>query len=189
LQACRLIEKKGVEITLSAFAKFVKRWPHSRLVIAGDGPLRESLEQLTEQLGIGSSVEFIGFLGKEQLLERYYQSHLFIHPSETTSAGDNEGIPNSLLEAMATGMCCISTRHGGIPEAVEHLRNGILVDERDAEGVCRWMNELAENWPLAVDLGRQAAETISQEFDSETQIQKLESTYLGLIERMSAAKE
>src|SRR5580704_2340729 len=189
LQACRLIEKKGVETTLRAFAKFVQRWPHSRLVIAGDGPLREPLEQLTEQLGIGGSVEFIGFLGKEQLLERYYQSHLFIHPSETTSAGDNEGIPNSLLEAMATGMCCIATRHGGIPEAVEHLRNGILVDERDAEGVCRWMNELAENWPLAVDLGRQAAETISQEFDSETQIRKLESTYLELIERMSAGKE
>jgi glycosyltransferase involved in cell wall biosynthesis len=55
------------------------------------------------------------------------------------------------------------------------------VDERDAEGVYRWMNELAENWPLAVDLGRQAAETISQEFDSETQIRKLESTYLELI--------
>jgi colanic acid/amylovoran biosynthesis glycosyltransferase len=182
LQACRLIEKKGVAITLRAFAKFVQRWPDSRLVIAGDGPLSEPLEQLTEQLGIGSSVEFTGFLGKEQLLERYYQSHLFIHPSETTSAGDNEGIPNSLLEAMATGMCCIATRHGGIPEAVEHLRNGILVDERDAEGVYRWMNELAGNFPLAVDLGRQAAETISQEFDSETQIQKLESTYLELIE-------
>jgi glycosyltransferase involved in cell wall biosynthesis len=150
--------------------------------------LRESLEQLTEQLGIGSSVEFIGFLGKEELLERYNQSHLFIHPSETTSAGDNEGIPNSLLEAMATGMCCIATRHGGIPEAVEHLRNGILVDERDAEGVYRWMNELAENWPLASDLGRNAAETISREFASETQVQKLESIYLELIGRTPAPK-
>jgi colanic acid/amylovoran biosynthesis glycosyltransferase len=180
-QACRLIEKKGVEITLRAFAKFVERWPDSRLVIAGDGPLRVPLEQLTEQLGIGSRVEFTGFLGKEQLLERYYQSQLFIHPSETTSAGDNEGIPNSLLEAMATGMCCIATRHGGIPEAIEHLRNGVLVDERDAEGVYRWMNQLAVNWPLAVDLSRQAAEMISQEFDSEKQIQKLESTYLELI--------
>src|SRR5260221_13069977 len=95
LQACRLIEKKGVEITLGALAKFIQQRPDSRLVIAGDGPLREPLKQLTEQLGIASSVEFTGFLGKEQLLERYYQSHLFIHPSETTSAGDNEGIPNS----------------------------------------------------------------------------------------------
>ena len=151
------------------------------MAIAGDGPLRGPLEELAEQLQISRSVEFTGFLGKEELLDRYYQSHFFVHPSETTPAGDNEGIPNSLLEAMATGLCSIATRHGGIPEAIEHLRNGILVEERDAERICHWMNELAENWPLAADLGKQAAETISREFDSETQIQRLESTYLELI--------
>jgi colanic acid/amylovoran biosynthesis glycosyltransferase len=181
LQACRLIEKKGIEITLRAFAKFLQRWPNARLAIAGDGPLRGPLEQLAEQLQIRRSVEFTGFLGKEQLLDRYYQSHFFVHPSETTPAGDNEGIPNSLLEAMATGLCSIATRHGGIPEAIEHLRNGILVEERDAGAVCHWMKALVENWPLAADLGKQAAETISREFDSETQIQRLESTYLELI--------
>jgi colanic acid/amylovoran biosynthesis glycosyltransferase len=181
LQACRLIEKKGLEVTLRAYAKFWQRWPASRLVIAGDGPLREPLAQLAEQLDIRSRVEFTGFLTKEQLLKRYYESHIFVHPSETTSTGDNEGIPNSLLEAMATGLCCIATHHGGIPEAVEHLRNGILVAERDFEGVYSWMNRLAEDWPLAIELGRSAAETIAREFDSETQIQKLESVYLELI--------
>ena len=188
LQACRLIEKKGVEVTLSAFARFLQQWPNARLVVAGDGPLRGPLEQLSEQLKISRNVEFTGFLGKEQLLECYYQSHLFIHPSEKTPAGDNEGIPNSLLEAMATGLCGITTHHGGIPEVIEHRRNGILVEERDAEGVCSWMNELTENWPLAVELGRQAAETIAREFDSETQVQKLESIYLELIARSPTAK-
>ena len=181
LQACRLIEKKGVEVTLKAFAKFVQRWPNSRLVIAGDGPLRQPMEQLTEQLQISRSVEFTGFLGEEQLLKRYYGCHFFVHPSEKTSEGDTEGIPNSVLEAMATGMCSIATRHGGIPEAIEHLRNGLLVEERDDEGVYHWMNQLAENWQFAAGLGRQAAETISREFDSETQVQKLESIYLELI--------
>lgn len=181
LQACRLIEKKGVEVTLKAYAKFFERWPNSNLVIAGDGPLRKPLEQLAQQLGIGGRVAFTGFLTKEQLLKVYYESHVFIHPSETTSTGDNEGIPNSLLEAMATGMCSIATRHGGIPEAIEHLRNGVLVDERDEEGVYHWMNELAGNSALAADLGRKAAETISREFDLEIQIQRLESTYLELI--------
>ncbi|HXM02909.1 MAG TPA: glycosyltransferase [Chthoniobacterales bacterium] len=181
LQACRLIEKKGVEVTLKAYAKFSQRWPNSRLVIAGDGPLRTSLEQLAEQLDVGSRIEFTGFLTKEQLLKVYHESHVFVHPSETTPAGDNEGIPNSLLEAMATGLCSIATRHGGIPEAIEHLQNGILVEEHDFEGVYSWMNRLAEDWQLAVELGQRAAETISQEFDSETQIQKLESVYLELI--------
>jgi colanic acid/amylovoran biosynthesis glycosyltransferase len=188
LQACRLIEKKGVEVTLKAYAKFSQRWPNSRLVIAGDGPLRSSLEQLAEQLDVGSRIAFTGFLTKEQLLKVYYESHVFVHPSETTPAGDNEGIPNSLLEAMATGLCSIATRHGGIPEAIEHLQNGILVEERDFEGVYSWMNRLAEDWQLAVRLGQHAAETISREFDSETQIQKLESVYLELIERSPAAK-
>ena len=188
LQACRLIEKKGVEVTLKAYAKFCQRWSNSRLVIAGDGPLREPLEQLAEQLGVSSRIEFTGFLTQEQLLEVYCRSHAFIHPSETTSAGDNEGIPNSLLEAMATGLCSIATRHGGIPEAIENLQNGILVEERDFEGVYYWMSRLAEDWLFAVELGKRAAETISREFDSETQIQKLESVYLELIERTPRAE-
>jgi colanic acid/amylovoran biosynthesis glycosyltransferase len=188
LQACRLIEKKGVEVTLKAYAKFLERWPNSRLVIAGDGPLRKPLEQFAQQLGIGGKVAFTGFLTKEQLLETYYESHVFIHPSETTSAGDNEGIPNSLLEAMATGLCSIATRHGGIPEAIVHLKNGVLVEERDFEGVHRWMNRLADEWPLAVELGQHAAGTIGREFDSETQIQNLESVYLEVIERASSSQ-
>jgi colanic acid/amylovoran biosynthesis glycosyltransferase len=181
LQACRLIEKKGVEVTLKAYARFLQRWPNARLVIAGDGPLRESLKELADQLDVNNRVEFTGFLTKEQLLAVYYESHLFVHPSETTSAGDNEGIPNSLLEAMATGLCSIATRHGGIPEAIEHLHNGILVEERDFEGVYSWMSRLAEEWPLAGELGRHAAETIAREFDSEIQIQKLESVYLEVV--------
>jgi colanic acid/amylovoran biosynthesis glycosyltransferase len=188
LQACRLIEKKGVEVTLEAYARFLERWPNSRLVIAGDGPLRKRLEQFAQQLGIGGKVAFIGFLTKEQLLEVYYESHVFIHPSETTSDGDNEGIPNSLLEAMATGLCSIATRHGGIPEAIEHLQNGVLVEERDFEGVYYWMHRLAEEWSLAAELGQHAAETIGREFNSKTQIEKLESVYLETIERAHTAK-
>jgi colanic acid/amylovoran biosynthesis glycosyltransferase len=188
LQACRLIEKKGVEVTLGAYAKFLEQWPNSRLVIAGDGPLRKPLEQFAQQLGIGGKVVFTGFLTKEQLLEAYYESHVFIHPSETTSAGDNEGIPNSLLEAMATGLCSIATRHGGIPEAIEHLHNGVLVEERDFEGVYYWMNRLAEEWSLGAKLGRHGAETIGREFNSKMQIEKLESVYLEMIERTAAPK-
>jgi len=188
LQACRLIEKKGVEVTLGAYAKFLERWPNSRLVIAGDGPLRKPLEQLAQHLGIGGKVAFTGFLTKEQLVAVYYESHAFIHPSETTSAGDNEGIPNSLLEAMATGLCCIATRHGGIPEAIEHLKNGVLVEERDLEGVYHWMNRLADEWSLATELGQHAAETIGREFNSKTQIEKLESVYLDMIERASSSQ-
>jgi glycosyltransferase involved in cell wall biosynthesis len=68
------------------------------------------------------------------------------------------------------------------------LQSGILVEERDFEGVYYWMNRLAEGWQLAADLGQHAAQTISREFDSETQIKNLESVYLELIERTPTAK-
>jgi colanic acid/amylovoran biosynthesis glycosyltransferase len=183
LQACRLIEKKGLEVTLNAFARFLSKRPNSRLVFAGDGPLRGRLERRARELGLGDRVAFTGFLGKDQLLEKYYESHFFIHPSETTPSGDTEGIPNSLLEAMATGLCPIATDHGGIPEVIRHSENGVLVKERDADAIYHWMDRLTENWALAQELGRRAAETIGRDFDLAAQIQNLESIYLETIER------
>ena len=183
LQACRFIEKKGLEVTLKAYAQFARKWPNSRLVLAGDGPLRKTLERLAQELGVQGRVTFTGFLTKEQLLRLYYNSHFFVHPSETTETGDREGIPNSLLEAMATGLCVITTQHGGIPEAIQHLENGILVAERDLEAVRDWMERLVQDWPLARRLARSAADTVAREFDSIKQIQRLESTYLDLVER------
>jgi colanic acid/amylovoran biosynthesis glycosyltransferase len=183
LQACRLIEKKGLEVTLNAFARLLSKRPSSRLVFAGDGPLRGRLEQRAGELGIGNRVTFTGFVGKDQLLEKYYESHLFIHPSETTPSGDTEGIPNSLLEAMATGLCPIATDHSGIPEVIRHLENGVLVKEHDTDAVYHWMDRLTEDWGRAQELGRRAAETINRDFDLAAQIRNLESIYLELIAR------
>jgi colanic acid/amylovoran biosynthesis glycosyltransferase len=185
LQACRFIEKKGLEITLNAFARFLSKRPNACLVFAGDGPLRGGLERRAGELGIRDRVVFTGFLGKYQLLEKYYESHFFVHPSETTSSGDTEGIPNSLLEAMATGLCPIATDHGGIPEVIRHSENGVLVKEHDADAVYHWIDRLAENWAQAQELGRRAAETIGRNFDLAAQIQNLESIYLETIARSS----
>jgi colanic acid/amylovoran biosynthesis glycosyltransferase len=127
MQASRLVEKKGLETTLGAFALFRKRWPRAALIICGDGPLRPHFELLARRLELGDSVRFTGFLSESELVQWYQQSHIFVHPSETAFDGNQEGIPNSLLEAMATGLPVIATRHGGIAEAVEHTISGLLV--------------------------------------------------------------
>src|SRR5581483_2430726 len=100
-QACRLIPKKGLETTLRAFAIFHQSHPGSRLTIAGEGPLAEPLRELAADLRIASSVSFPGFVSQAKLRDLFYQSHLFLHPSVTGPDGDREGVPNTILEAMA----------------------------------------------------------------------------------------
>jgi colanic acid/amylovoran biosynthesis glycosyltransferase len=180
LQASRLIAKKGLELTIRAFATFAKRHPKATLTIAGDGPLRGTLEELATRLRLDERIYFAGFVGQSMLLDLYRESHFFLHPSELTPDGDREGIPNSLLEAMATGLSCITTRHGGIPEAVTHLESGILVRESDPEGVENWLERLAREDELRDSLGRRAAQVIAEKFDLRNQIEKLEEIYLNL---------
>lgn len=180
LQACRLIEKKGLEWTLRAFSAFLKRHPNANLTVAGAGPLRSSLEKLAADLRIGGRIQFTGFVPQSELLALYLKSDIFLHPSEQTPNGDREGVPNSLLEAMATGLPCIATRHGGIPEAITHLKSGILVPESDLASLADWLDRLAADDHLRDSLGRNAARTIEGKFALTTQIEKLEEIYLGL---------
>ena len=131
VQACRLIAKKGLPTTLRAFALFPAEHSGARLTVAGEGPLLGELEELAASLGIAASVRFAGFLSQRELGELLGSAHFFLHPSEQGLDGDQEGVPNGLLEAMAYGVPVLATRHGGIPEAVEHGVSGMLVAERD----------------------------------------------------------
>jgi colanic acid/amylovoran biosynthesis glycosyltransferase len=177
LQACRLIPKKGVATTLCAFAIFQKEFPNAELCIAGKGPLQAHLEELAEELGIFSKVHFRGFVSQGELLELYATSHLFLHPSETPPDQNQEGIPNSILEAMSTGLAVAATRHGGIPEAVEHGRGGLLVAERDFEALAASMKEIARSPNAFREMGVLGSEYVATHFEQSAQIRQLETHY------------
>jgi colanic acid/amylovoran biosynthesis glycosyltransferase len=183
LQAARLIEKKGVSTTLRAFAIFLQEHAKSTLVITGEGPLLEALRDLARELGIEHKVEFAGFVSQKRQREILYSSHVFLHPSETGRDGNQEGVPNSMLEAMATGLPAFATNHGGIPEAIENGVSGMLVPERDHQALAHVLLDAVRDRTVLPRLARAGADVVAQRFEQRTQLQKLEDAYFETMRR------
>jgi colanic acid/amylovoran biosynthesis glycosyltransferase len=177
-QACRLIGKKGLPTTLSAFAEFNTRYPRSTLMIAGEGPLLDELQMLACQLKIENRVTFSGLLSQNKLRELFYASHIFLHPSETGRDGNQEGVPNSMLEAMASGLPVFATNHGGIPEAIENGISGVLVAERDHAALAQALLTAVPDRHLLARLARCGSQAVGEKFDQSAQVRRLEEIYL-----------
>lgn len=177
LQACRLIEKKGLATSLRAFAKFARQYPDARFTIAGDGMLLAQLQETARALGVSDRVDFVGFVSQEALRELFYRAHIFLHPSETGPDGNQEGVPNSMLEAMATGLPVFATMHGGLPEAIENEVSGVLVCERDADALAIKLFDAAEKPELLTRLAENGARAVAENFEQSAQIRKLEGYY------------
>lgn len=181
LQSCRLIEKKGLDLTLRALKEILRTKPRTELAIAGDGPLRQDLEKLAGELGVSKNVRFTGFLNQDELRKEVYRAHLFLHPSRTSPDGNREGIPNSLLEAMASGAPVIATRHGGIPEAISTGESGILVDENDHHSLAIAAHSLMAQPSLMSKIAEAARVSVETNFSREANIRHLEDCYLRLM--------
>lgn len=153
----RLVEKKGVEYGIRAVAQLAARQRNVQYTIIGDGPLRPSLEALVDQLGLRDRVSLVGSRDQDAVLAAFNRSHITLAPSVTGQNGDQEGIPVSLMEAMATGMPVVSTVHTGIPELVSDGVSGYLVPERDADALAQALERLIdhpESWPAMGRAGR-----------------------------------
>jgi len=181
-QASRLIEKKGLDDALRAFAGFRASYPAARFTIAGEGPLRPKLVALAGELGIADAVDFVGFQTQEQLRSLFHEAHIFLHPSRTTSGLDQEGVPNSMLEAMATGLPVVATLHGGIPEAVENGVSGILTPERDSDALRDSLLTLAASPSQWTAMGEAASRSVRHKFEHRAAISALEGFYSELCE-------
>ncbi|MDB6137516.1 MAG: glycosyl transferase [Verrucomicrobiaceae bacterium] len=177
VQACRLMDKKGLDDAIRAFAQFVETHPQAVFTIAGEGPLLEPLEKLRDELGLAGKVRFAGFLKGGDLCKLYHTAHVFIHPSRLMADGNQEGIPNAMLEAMATGLPVIATLHGGIPEAVRKDVTGFLVPERDVGGLHASMLRMLEAPGVWQAMGAAAAADVQENFEAGAQIAKLEAVY------------
>jgi colanic acid/amylovoran biosynthesis glycosyltransferase len=185
VQACRFVGKKGLATTLRAFARIAPDFPAATLTLVGHGPERDRLRALAGELGIAGRVGFPGFLPPAGVRDVFHRSHLFLHPSESTADGNREGVPNSLLEAMATGLPVAATRHGGIPEAVDDGVSGWLVPERDPDALAAAIRRAL---PRFDTMGAAARAAVIERFDPETQARRLEEIYDEAVARSSQSK-
>ena len=169
-------------------AELVMARSHSLLqklaeLICGTGPLEPKLREAIESSGLSQNVELLGWLSQEQLLDEYQRAHLFLHPSEMTKESDQEGIPNSMLEAMATGLPVVATLHGGIPEAVTSGKDGVLVPEKSPAELAAAILQVLGDGALLARLSTQAAASVRADFEAEAQVAKMEDVYFEAIEQ------
>ena len=177
VQACRLIPKKGLFTTLEALRLVIPHFPNLKFILCGTGPVKAEVLAKRDALGLTANVEGPGWMDQAKLLEQYQRAHCFLHPSELTDTADQEGIPNSMLEAMATGLPVVATQHGGIPEAVTHGLDGLLVPERSPAALAEAILSLLSDPALLNRLSTAAPQTVRARFGMASSIASLEDCY------------
>ncbi len=177
LHVARLVEVKGTEFLLRAFAALGPEHPQARLVIIGDGPLRRRLERMARDCGVGGRVEFLGALPHAQVLGWMRRAALLALPSVRTASGRVEGLGMVTLEAAATGVPAIGSNLGGIRETILSGETGFLVPERDPAALAARMGELLADAGLRRKMGAAARLRVEREFDIVRQTAVLETLY------------
>ena len=177
LSVGRLVEKKGIKYLIKAFALVAAQMPEVRLEIAGEGPLRRSLERLTAECGLAARVSFRGSLTHQAVASLMQSSSVVCQPSVTAADGDAEGLPTVVLEAAATARPLVATRHSGIPEIIVDGQTGFLVAERDVEALADRLLSLLGNVELRKRMGEAGRKRIEEKFDLRKQAKRLEEIY------------
>jgi colanic acid/amylovoran biosynthesis glycosyltransferase len=162
----RLVPWKGVDRSIRAFAAARRSLPDARLVVVGEGALRDELEGLARSLDVQDAVHFAGALDAEGVRRCLARSDVFLQHSITDQNGWHEGFGVSITEAMAMRMPVVVTRSGGIPDQVGHEVNGLLVEENDVEAMADAMVRLALDPALRCRLGTRGRERAVSEFDT-----------------------
>jgi glycosyltransferase involved in cell wall biosynthesis len=184
----RFVDKKAPHLTILAFERVLRAVPGARLSMIGDGPLLESCRNLVTALGMDGAVRLMGVRPPADVAEALRGGRCFVQHSLRTTGGDSEGTPVAILEAGATGLPVVSTRHGGIPDVVVDGVTGVLVEERDVDGMGAAMARLAASPSTAARMGHANRERIVAEFSMDQSLSRLREVLQRAISGESPGK-
>ncbi len=168
----RLASEKGIPVLIESLAGLKQQGYEFELVLVGDGPERTSLEEIVKATGLGDRVIFAGYLDQAAVARYLRESDVLVLPSFA------EGVPVSLMEAMALGVPVISTYVGGIVELVEPGVNGQLVFPSDREALRRAIARILDDPLFRTETSLKARERVASEFDLDVQLDRLAQLFL-----------
>jgi glycosyltransferase involved in cell wall biosynthesis len=181
LSVGRLVEQKGYDRLLRACAALAMEGERFQCRIVGDGPLRGKLEALARELHLDDRVRFVGKMFHDELIEQYAAADLFALLCVPASDDDRDGIPNTLIEAMAMELPAVSTRFSGVPELVTDGETGLLVDTDDHDGAVAALRVLLRDSDLRHRMGVAGRRRVRDAFTIEASTAALDETFQSFI--------
>ena len=160
----RLIELKGVDYLIRAFAKILKQGVNAKLLLAGDGPEKKHLVEVSKNEKISEKVCFLGLISHNLLPELLSSIDLFVLPSIINSRGETEGLGVVLLEAMAGGVPVIGSNVGGIPDIIKDGKTGLLFRQKDSDDLADKMMSILSDEQLSNRLVKEGTAHVQQHY-------------------------
>jgi glycosyltransferase involved in cell wall biosynthesis len=160
----RMIEVKGLHILAAAAHRFLASRPKAHLIIAGDGPMRGRIESIAAQSTTRSRIHLPGALPRDQVASLLSQADLFINPGIIDATGRAEGLGITTIEAMASGLACVGSRVGGIPETIKEGETGLLVSPGNEAELADAVGRLIDDGELRKQFGEAARRMAKERF-------------------------
>jgi glycosyltransferase involved in cell wall biosynthesis len=173
--AGRLVAKKGFEYLIAASHELRRHVPGVRVLIAGSGDLASELRRLAD--GTGGAVTLLGNRSQDDIAALAAAADAIAVPSIRDDAGNVDGLPNFALEALASGTPVVASRAGGLPQAIDDGRTGLLIPERDAGALAEALRVLLQDRTRASDLGRAARASVIARYGWTRVAERLETIY------------
>jgi len=173
--ACVLRPEKNLGQLLEAFARVRGRVPGLRLAVVGSGPEEARLRALAQRLSLGKACLFLP--SDRDVAARLRGIDIFVHPSLS------EGLPNAIMEAMASGCAVIASRVGGCPELIEHGVDGLLVTPGSLDDLTAALAGLIDDPGARTKLAAAGTARIGREFSLQASARRLERIYEGYLTR------